>query len=488
MDKKIAKNYIYSAVYRVLIVIIPLITTPYVARVLKPEGNGIYGYTNSLATLFTLFAALGFSAYGQREIAYKQDDLYGRSVVFFEICFLRAITTCIAVTAYIIFSYAFTEYTVYLLPQCMTVMAVLFDISWYYQGLENFKITVIRNLFIKIVSVACIFLFVKKDSDLVLYIVILTASNLISNILYLFSIKKYIVLVKRKDLHPLRHVRGAIEFFIPLIAVEIYSHLDRIMLGSLIPGTTESGYYEQARKVTTIIVGLIISINSVMMSRISNLYAKQEKEQIIAFYKQTFKIVLILLVPICVGLLVTADNFVVWFFGADYTKVATLLKMASLLIIFMCIGNFSGIQYLQPTGQQNKMTKAYISAALLNIALNWVLIPSFASVGAMAASIVAEIVSCGMQTFFLLRSEYRFNMLEGTWKYFLSAIMMALSIFAFNKAFPLGGVIETCINILIGLIVYFSLLYVCREENTVAIVKKTFHIKRVNDRHMPDKE
>ena len=464
MDKKLFNNYIYNVLYRILITITPLITTPYISRVLQADGTGVYGYTSSVTMLFTLFAALGFGTYGQRETAYRMDNIHERSVLFAEICIFRSVTTIIVLACFCLFSWNYKKYSAYLLPQSLTIASVMFDISWYYQGLENFRITVIRNVIVKISSIACVFLFVKKSEDLLLYILIMSASMLISNVCFFYNIQKYIVKVSFSELHPTKHLKGSIEFFIPLISVEIYSHLDRIMLGYMIPESVESGYYEQTRKITTIIVGLITSINNVMMSRISNLYANEKEDKIVAYYKRTFKFMLLIMVPICTGLIIISDSFVPWFFGDGYNKVSSLLKLSAFLILFMCVGNFAGVQFLIPTGQQNKMTKAYIVAATTNIIFNSFLIPHYASVGAMVASIIAEIISCVLQMRLLMKSEYKFNVFSGLWKYLLAACVMASILLIVNYFVGMNGIIQTCVDVFFGGAVYLFIIVLLKDE------------------------
>lgn len=469
MKKRIIKNYIYSAGYRILITIIPLITTPYISRVLHAEGVGIYGYTNSLASAFALFAALGFASYGQREVAYNQDDIHQRSIIFYEIIILRAITTSVCVAAFLVFSFIYREYTYYLLPYVMLIISVAADIAWYYQGLENFRITVLKSLIVRLLSVVFIFCFVKKETDTWLYIFLLSFSTLISNLFYLINIRKYIEKINTSELHPLRHIKGSIEFFIPLIAVEIYSHLDRIMLGYLTT-STESGYYEQARKLTAVIVGVVVSINNVMMSRISFLYANNKDESIINYYRKSFKIIMMMVFPIIVGLMIISDNFTLWFYGEGYEKVASLLKLSGILIIFMSIGNFVGVQFLGPTGKVNKGTQAYLIAALVNIILNAVMIPRYLSIGAMLASIVAEIISCGLQVYFLYRSTYQFNMSEGIWIYIVSALIMGGLLLSIRLFSSVTGILGTLIDVFVGGTVYFLSLLLLKEENAMSIL------------------
>ena len=458
--------------YQFLIIIAPLITAPYVSRVLHSDGVGLYSITETYATAFALFAALGFNTYGQREIAYCQDDIRARSKVYYEIFTFRSMVTLAVMVAYLGFSLIYTKYTPYLLPQAMVVLAVMFDVSWYFHGVENFRITVLRNVIVKVLTIALTFMLVKTEKDIGLYIVIHSASVLVSNLFYFVIMPRYVVKVPRSEWNLIRHMRGAIEFFIPLIAVKIYSYLDKIMLEWYMTGTAENGYYEQARKITTLIVALIISLNSVMMSRVSSLYAKDRKEDIIRYYAQTFNIILLLVFPICVGLLLVSDNFVVWFFGADFEKVAVLLKYCSLLIAFMCVGNFVGVQFLGPTGRQNKMTMAYIVAAVSNVALNALLIPQFNSVGAIIASVIAEFISCVMQVWLLIRSSYRFNMFKSVWIYALGSGTMAVAILVIHWLHPMAGIVSTVADIGLGAATYIAVLYALQEENVRTLAGK----------------
>ncbi len=478
MDRRIVKNYIYNTAYQLLVIITPLVTAPYISRVLHTDGVGLYSYTSTIAAVFALFAGLGFSAYGQREVAYNQDDIYKRSVIFFEIVLFRALLTIIVSIAYIIFCFAFPQYTVHLLPQVFTVLAIMLEMSFYFQGIENFKIIVARNAVVRLFTVICTFLFVKTEQDIGIYIALHAVSTFLCNLLYCALIKKYLVKVKLSELHPLRHTRGSIEFFLPMIAVQIYSYLDKIMLGLYMSTTIENGYYEQARKLTSIIVSVIVALNTVMMSRISSLYAKEEKNQIINHYSQTFSIILMMTMPICAGLLLVSDNFVVWFFGIEFQKVSILMKLSSPLIIFMCIGNFTGIQFLGPTGLQNKMTLAYIIAAIVNITLNALMIPRWASIGAMIASIIAEFISCAIQMYFLLKSEFRFNIFANLWKYIFATIVMSITIIFAHYIFSYHMVIETLSDLVIGVLVYGITLIFLKEKNIIEML--TYLKRKIN--------
>ena len=158
--------------------------------------------------------------------------------------------------------------------------------------------------------------------------------------------------------------------------------------------------------------------------------------------------------------------------GSDFEKVGTLMQLSSILIVFMCIGNFVGVQFLGPTGLQNKMTKAYIVAALTNVLLNIIMIPKFCSVGAMIASIIAEFLSCFIQILYLNRSEYRISLFFSVWKYICAGAIMGILILVIHTIFGLSGFYSTFVDIIVGTIVYFACLLCFGEENVVLLKEK----------------
>lgn len=480
VSKKIVKNYIFNTLYQLLLIIVPLITTPYISRILHSEGVGAYSYTSSIAAAFVIFAALGIAQYGQREIAYYQDDIKMRSKIFYELCIFRVITTIIVLIPYVIFSLFYEEYKILLLIQIIVVASTMFDISWFFQGLENFRIIVIKNLVCRILSVAAIFIFVKTENDLWLYTLIVSLTTLIGFLMFFFDIKGRLVKVPIKELEIKKHIKGNLEFLIPILATQLYSHLDRIMLGAM-TNDTESGYYANAKKIIDMIVALLVSINTVMYPRVANLYKKGETDQIKDYFKSTFSIIIMLLVPIALGLIIISDNFVIWFFGEEYLHVGILLKLSSLLLLFMCIGNFVGVQYLSPTGNQNKMSLIYIICAFINIGLNFLLIYYMKSTGALIASIIAESISCILQVILLLRSKYRFNMIIGTYKYLIAGAVMFGALFPYSYFVPLSGWIKTLTEVGIGFLVYFLTLIILRETIVKTILSKVFHKKKPVD-------
>ena len=196
--KSVVKNYIYNVLYKILVMIIPLITTPYLSRVLGAENIGIYSYTLSISTYFILFGSLGVAMYGQREIAYVQDDINKRSKCFYEIIFMRFITLGIALVIFYLTFCSNGQYSIYYKILTLEIIGNALDISWYFQGIEEFKKTVIRNTIVKLISVVCIFIFIKSCNDLNKYFIIYVLSTLLGNLSLWFYLPRYTIKFKLK--------------------------------------------------------------------------------------------------------------------------------------------------------------------------------------------------------------------------------------------------------------------------------------------------
>lgn len=276
----IKKNYIFNTLYQILTMITPLITVPYVSRILGVDNVGVQSFTKSVVTYFTLVAALGTTAYGQREIAINRNNDYTRSKLFWEIELLSIFTTIITTVVWGLFCFVSKEYRIIYYILTLEILSVAFDISWLFMGLEQFKFIVIRNSIIKIVGIVLIFVFVRTSNDLLIYITINTLSGLVGNIATWTYLPRVISKIKLNELYPFRHFKNTISYFIPTIAISVYTVLDKTMIGAITSSEIQNGNYEQAQKIIQIIKNLIVSLNIVMSSRMSYLFSQNEFSEI----------------------------------------------------------------------------------------------------------------------------------------------------------------------------------------------------------------
>lgn len=469
--KSIAKNYIYNVAYEILALIIPLVTTPYLSRVLGAEKIGIYSYTISVVTYFILLGSLGTAMYGKREIAFCQNDLNKRSKSFFEILLLRTITLSISV---IIFYFTFClngDYKVYFIILLFEILANIIDISWFFQGIEEFKKTVIRNTIVKIISTILIFLFVKSQKDLLIYFLIYVSSTLLGNLSLWLYIPKYITKDCIKKLNLKRHIKPTIMLFIPQIATQIYTVLDKTMIGAIISDKSEVGFYEQAQKMIKLLMTLATSFGAVMMPRIAATYAKGNIDKIKNYMKQSFSFILLLTFPLMFGICSIINHFVPLFYGAGFEKVSSLICIISPILVIIGLSNVIGTQYLLPTKQQNKYTISVVVGAVVNFILNLVLIHKYASIGASIATVVAEL-SVTIIQLFLVKNQFNImDIFKLSYKYFISAIIMFF-ISIFIGYLIDSNLISIIIQMIVSCFVYFGMLLLLKDKMFMYIIKK----------------
>ena len=465
--ESVKKNYIYNMLYQLLVIIIPIITTPYIARRLGADGNGIYGYTISIVTYFILFGSLGISLYGQREIAYNQKDKEKRSNIFWELFILRFITMLIsAIVFYLIFCLN-GNYAIYYRILLIEMLANVLDISWFFQGMEDFKKIVIRNFIVKIISVICIFTFIKDPGDLNKYLFIYVFSTLFGSLTLWISIFKY--LGKTKKLEFKKHIPLIMSLFIPQIAIQIYTVLDKTMIGTILNDMSEVGYYEQSQKIIKILLTVITAIGTVMMPRIANCFAENNKKQIQAYMNKTFNFVFILAFPLMLGIMAITQHFVPFFFGLGYEKVKILMPVLSLIILFISLSSVTGTQFLLSTKRQKEFTISVTIGAIVNFILNLILIYFLKSVGAAIATVLAELAVVIVQ-FIYVRKDFNLKQIfKMSINYFVAAVIM------FVICYPITYLIKdnfTCIVIqgLTGGLVYLIVLLVLKDKFLFEII------------------
>lgn len=392
------KNIAYNFIYQLLVMILPFITAPYLARTIGAEGVGIYSFSQSMMLYFMYFALLGLSNYGNRCIASVQNDKIKRSSVFWEIYFMQIITFSIASIGYLIYIkyYAVDK----LSSQIMMIwfFSSLFDINWFFFGMEQFKLTVIRNTIIKLLSVVMIFIFVKSKNDVYVYIIIMACSALLSQLSLWPYLNRFIYFVRPKWKNVSLHFKPNLVLFIPVIAISIYKIMDKVMLGYMAT-MAEVGYYENGEKIINMAVSLIVAIGTVMLPRMTSLATNGNDIKSKKYIDNTMLIVQAYVNAALFGLIAISDKFCRIYFGDDFTKTGTIICYLAITVVFLGCGNVIRTQYLIP----NKKDKVYINSAMIgaivNIIANVILIPRLYSIGAAIGTVCAEFAVCVYQIY-----------------------------------------------------------------------------------------
>lgn len=463
MDQpSVKKNYIYNTLYEILAIIAPLITAPYVSRIFGADGVGIYSYTNAISWYFTMFAALGVKSYGQREIAQHRDDRKAASKLFWELELMCATTTLLCLFVWIgliIFSH---KYSAYYAVLSMTIIATAFDISWFWGGYEQYRFIVIRNSLIKIAGIVLLFTFVHKKSDLLLYVALIAGTGLLGNISMWSYLPKYLEKIDWKTLQFKHHFKETLVYFIPTVATSIYTVLDKAMIGWITHDDYENGYYEQATKIINICKTLVLSIITVMSSRMSFLFSKEEHMEIKQRMENTVNFVLLFAIPIMFGLIGVANRFVPLFFGDGYEKTITIIYVMAPLLVIIGLSNCLGALYFTPSGQRARSNKAIVTGAVVNLVLNLGLIYFFKSLGAAIASVMAESTITIM---YLYMSHDYFNLKcisKFAWKRLLAAAVMLAAVLFIGSEIE-SALICIIVQVAVGAVIYGGLLLLMRD-------------------------
>lgn len=460
---KVIKNYFYNASYQILLVVLPIIVTPYISRVLGASGVGTYNYTNSITQFFMVFGCIGLSLYGQREVAYYQNDIKKRSIVFFEILFMRAISLSVSLIIFYLCFVVNFRYSNIFAIQMIDIISYIFDVSWFFQGMEEFKKIVLRNFVIRIICVAAIFIFVKNPSDLSIYVFIYSFTLLAGNLSLWFYLPKYVNRVNLRKIHLKKHIKPTLTIFLPQVASTVYSLLDKTMIEIITESTEEVAYYSQSQMIIRTIAEVINSLGTTLMPRIAYLYKSGNKDEVKKYMNASIRFVLAFATAFAFGIMAVSQNFVPWFFGDGFDKVIPNLMILSPILILMGMTGILGTQYLVAIGRQKQYAIAIISAAIVNFGLNIVFIHFFASCGAALASILAECTSCLVMIFFLKNDFNFFEVFKAFLKYIVfGLIMMSFVILIGNKL--TASILNTFVLVIIGASIYIILLIISKDS------------------------
>lgn len=459
---RVVKNYLYNASYQVFVLLVPLITTPYLARVLGPTGVGINSYTNSIIQYFILFGSIGVNLYGNRQIAFVRDNREKLTQNYYEIFFMRVITIIIAYLAFGIFLLFTNKYHEYYLAQSLSIIAAAFDISWFFMGVEDFSITVVRNFVVKIITLVSIFIFVKSYSDLGIYILILSLSLLLGNLTLFPSLHKYIGSFNWKRLNLRRHLLPSIELFIPQIATQVYLVLNKTMLGSMV-SVKAAGYFDQSDKMIKMVLAIVTATGTVMLPHVANAFANGQREKTKQLLYKSFSFVTALSVPMAFGLMAIASKFVPLFFTTKFNSVIPVMIIESIVILLIAWSNAIGTQYLLPTKQTKAYTASVIIGAVVNLIVNIPLILVWGADGAAIATVISEFTVTAYQLY-VIRDQINYHKLFGdTTKYLGAGISMFCCILFLNQNLAENWLMLG-IEVIVGILIYVALLFIFRVD------------------------
>ncbi len=477
-NKTLKSNFIYNLISQIVSVVSPFITTPYLARVLRENGNGQISYTYSIISYFLLFANLGFTVFGQREISKVRNDIERKSKVFWEIIITRSFFVVLSLVFFFIvyFLVGYGEkYNYLMLVQTLYIIAVAFDIQFLFQGEEDFKSIALRTIFIKIAGIVSIFFFIKSEEDVLLYAACLASISLLSNIVMWFGVGKHIEKIKISGLNLLKNLKPILIIFIPTVITTLFTTFDKSMIGWLSHNPDyDNGCYEKAYAINNVVQTVTILFSTITFPRNSALYKSGDYETMKKNMSISCKYSLCLAVFFAIGFIALSKNFCSWFLGAGYSEVPTLLIIMSIRTIFSPISIELGNFFVNISKEKFWLISVSVGA-MVNIVGNSILIPQLGSVGATISTAATEIMIC-VAMLFLCKFNKKitinfFDVFHSFIKYIIAGIGMFLCCNFMQKLFDYS-IISFVILGCIGMVVYFALLLLLKESFCLNILKK----------------
>lgn len=462
-------NYIYNLLSSLLNIIFPLVTAPYLARVLHEEGNGQIAFVNSIAMYFVSFTVFGFNLYGQREVAKVKDDVNKRSDVFFELLILRVFFCMVSVSGLFLLinsPYIAPGYKGLVSICSLQIVAVVFDIRFFFQGIEDFREIAIRAITTRSLALICLFIFVKEPGDVWKYLLYSALTILVSNLLMWPKALGLIRFGGVEISSVKKRIRPAFFLYLPVLAETIFSALDSTMIGYLaVNNEYENGCYGSAIKIINVISIVMMADGLVFAARNARDYDRGNDDSLREHLSLAFRYVWMLGFPIVTGLLILSDQISLCVFGAGYEKVPILLRLFTVRVFTHGIMNVIANQYLLSSGREKICTAFNAGGITANFILNLLLIPEFGCTGAAIASIASETLLTGaLIGYFALEKKYwNISIILQSYKYIIASVVMGIPVFLLNRLWGSKWYLVG-ITIIIGAAVYGLSLFVMKDE------------------------
>lgn len=467
--KKTIMNVVYNSFYQVFILIIPLITIPYISRVLGADSIGVSSFVSSIANFLGTIIVMGMYQLGSREIARSASEKLEDN--FFSLWLIQAISGILVILIYVsVILFLKTTLKIYLLLEIPFLIGYMFDISWFFVGIEKVKNVILRNTVVKLVTVLSVFIFVKSKEDLWIYVLILSLAPFVANFVFWLSLHMEL---KNTSLHHINikpYLAGAVALFLPQIALQLYTNLDDVLVG-LLANNKELAYYDQSQKIARIILGIITSASTVLMPKLA---ASSNSKKFNTIFKSSLDYTLALSVYFCAMVMINASQFIKWYYGSEFIPMIDNMFFVSIIIIFISYGGVFSNQYMLAKGEFKKFAISYYVGGILNVLLNLCLTSVWKANGATVALILTELFVC-LSRIYLVRDEMNVRQaVDGHGKYIFIFVFTVI----IGILFPIrigGNFLNLVLQTLIGTLIFVSQMFLYKtkiSKDLLAFIRK----------------
>lgn len=475
MAQSVKVNYILNLINTGTQMLFPLITFPYVCRVIEADGIGQINFFQSIISYISLFTCLGIPMYAIREIARDRSDVVQMNRTATEILLLHSMLTLVgyAIVAILCLTVPQIQVNIPLfLILSLTIFFTAIGCEWFYQGIEDFKYITIRGLIIKTVSVVLLFIFVKSKTDLLYYGCYTVFGVLGGNIFNFFRLRKYIHRenIIFSELHIKRHIKPVLKVFSFSVVTSIYLQLNTVLLGFL-KNALAVGYFAAATKVMQMLLKMSACLGSVMMPRASHLIAENKEAEFNRLIQKSYDFTLAIALPMTIGLIFCAPSLITALCGVKFEHSILPSQIIAPIILMVAISNIFGIQVLFPKGKINIVTLCCGIGAVADLMLNLCLIPLFSYIGTSIAYLGAEVATTVSMYFIGRRYIPIIYFKKSHLTYVLGCIVMAFVLYGISLL-QLPTLTILLLQGCCGVLAYFIILCICKDEMLVQILSK----------------
>lgn len=464
-NKSLKKNFFYNFSLNILNILFPLITSPYVSRVLGANNLGKYNFALSFSNWFLIFATFGTTTYGIREIAKCRNNIKKLNSTFSEIFIINFIATIISLGIYIVVIFISprinNEIPLFLIS-AIIIFLNLFCIDWFYMGIEEYGFIAFRSLIIKTICLICIFIFIRKRSDYIVYALITVLALGLTNIFNFIHCRKFVKLTC-KNINLLKHLNKLLIFFLSSLVISVYTTFDQVFLG-FSSSNKSVAFYNRARQIYSIALSITLSISTVLIPKLTYLY-KSDFESYKRLLKKSIDYIYIFSIPFVFGLVLLSKELM-WFFGGKEFEGANLsLIIISSLVFTVSLGTWQYNQLFLPLGHEKVGLRVQLFMAIVSGVFNIVLVPRYGYIGTSISIVLAE--TFGM-IFGIYYAKAKIKVVkvryitQGFYKYIFSSICMAIIIIII-KSIHFSYMINILMCVPIGGMTYFIILYLLKD-------------------------
>lgn len=470
--KSIKYNAIVNGILSVANIIFPLITFPYISRVLGVEVNGKLNFASASLTYFSLFATLGLSTYGVKACARVREDRTKLSKTVHELLLINAVTTTLACIALVIAIFVVPRYHqewkllfIYSWNMILNVVGM----NWLYSAVEQYDYITKRSIAFKFLGVVLMFLFVHSPADCYKYAVITVFANVGGNILNIIYSRIFITYKWYGNYNCKHHIIPTLAMFATYLAVNVYSSLDSVMLG-FICGNFQVGIYSAAVKIRTVLTTLITSVGTVLLPRLSFYIANESWDEFKRLLKKSYCAIIMMAVPMMVYFILVAKPSIIFLSGAEYAEAAKPMRILMPIMLITSLSNITGMQILIPTGGEWKFAVSVTCGAIVDVILNVIFIPKMGANGAAIGTLFAELTQFCVQIFFSRNYIRGAISVKGTVQVVIATTLGALGYYVVSLMLHVGVFTTLFVTASVFFGIYAMILLAFRYEMLVELL------------------